>query len=64
MVNVDCSRAGPGALTLEAALDSSPTTPTSSVLGSGKSLNPYASIQPREVFHILYLINKMHFIVT
>lgn len=38
MVNVDCSRAGPGELSLEAALDSPPASPASSKPGrSGKS---------------------------
>ncbi|XP_041835805.1 filamin-B isoform X2 [Melanotaenia boesemani] len=37
VVNVDCSRAGPGLLTLEAAPDSS-THPTGSALGSGKKV--------------------------
>ncbi|XP_030274937.1 filamin-B-like isoform X1 [Sparus aurata] len=35
VVNVDCSRAGPGELSLEAALDSPPTSPTGSRPGSG-----------------------------
>lgn len=35
VVNVDCSRAGPGQLSLEDALDSSPTSPT----GSGNTTN-------------------------
>ncbi|XP_035517689.1 filamin-C-like [Morone saxatilis] len=35
VVNVDCSRAGPGQLSLEAALDSPPTSPTGSAPGSG-----------------------------
>ncbi|XP_045932536.1 filamin-B isoform X1 [Micropterus dolomieu] len=35
VVNVDCSRAGPGQLSLEAALDSSPSSPTGSAPGSG-----------------------------
>lgn len=33
MVNVDCSRAGPGELSLEAALDSPPASPASSLPG-------------------------------
>lgn len=38
VVNVDCSRAGPGELSLEAALDSPPASPVSSKPGrSGKS---------------------------
>ncbi|XP_056248241.1 filamin-B isoform X2 [Seriola aureovittata] len=35
VVNVDCSRAGPGQLSLEAALDSPPSSPTGSAPGSG-----------------------------
>ncbi|XP_018518812.1 LOW QUALITY PROTEIN: filamin-B [Lates calcarifer] len=35
VVNVDCSRAGPGQLTLEAVPDSSPSSPTGSAPGSG-----------------------------
>lgn len=35
VVNVDCTRAGPGQLSLEDALDSSPTSPT----GSGNTTN-------------------------
>ncbi|KAM7421946.1 hypothetical protein PAMA_010159 [Pampus argenteus] len=35
VVNVDCSRAGPGQLTLEAGPDSTPTSPTGSAPGSG-----------------------------
>ncbi|XP_014268387.2 filamin B a isoform X2 [Maylandia zebra] len=35
VVNVDCSQAGPGELSLEAALDSPPSSPTGSGLGSG-----------------------------
>lgn len=35
VVNVDCSRAGPGQLSLEAALDSPPASPTGSAPGSG-----------------------------
>ncbi|XP_028303701.1 filamin B a isoform X2 [Gouania willdenowi] len=35
MLNVDCSRAGPGELSLEAALDSPPTSPTGSTPRSG-----------------------------
>ncbi|XP_008300395.1 filamin B a isoform X2 [Stegastes partitus] len=35
VVNVDCSRAGPGQLSLEAALDTPPTSPTGSAPGSG-----------------------------
>ncbi|KAI3369718.1 hypothetical protein L3Q82_024560 [Scortum barcoo] len=37
VVNVDCSRAGPGELSLEAALDSSPTSPTGSAPRSAKT---------------------------
>lgn len=38
VVNVDCSRAGPGQLSLEAALDSPPSSPSSSKPGrSSKS---------------------------
>ncbi|XP_054866408.1 filamin-B isoform X1 [Amphiprion ocellaris] len=35
VVNVDCSQAGPGQLSLEAALDSPPSSPTGSAPGSG-----------------------------
>ncbi|KAM9362097.1 filamin B a [Symphorus nematophorus] len=35
VVNVDCSRAGPGELSLEAALDTPPTSPTGSAPRSG-----------------------------
>ncbi|XP_076600524.1 filamin B a isoform X2 [Chaetodon auriga] len=35
VVNVDCSQVGPGQLSLEAALDSPPTSPTGSAPGSG-----------------------------
>ncbi|KAM9365728.1 LOW QUALITY PROTEIN: filamin-B-like [Pholidichthys leucotaenia] len=35
ILNVDCSRAGPGELSLEAALDSPPSSPTASRLASG-----------------------------
>lgn len=38
VVNVDCSQAGPGELSLEAALDSPPSSPTGSGLGSGNYL--------------------------
>lgn len=37
VVNVDCSQAGPGELSLEAALDSPPSSPTGSGLGSGNT---------------------------
>lgn len=37
VVNVDCSRAGPGQLSLEAALDSPPSSPTGSAPGSGNT---------------------------
>ena len=37
VVNVDCSRAGPGELSLEAALDSPPTSPTGSRPGTGNT---------------------------
>lgn len=37
VVNVDCSKAGPGELSLEAALDTPPTSPTGSAPRSGKA---------------------------
>ncbi|KAM8868125.1 filamin B a isoform 1-T1 [Synchiropus picturatus] len=39
VMNVDCSRAGPGELSLEAALDSPPTSPTSTAPRSGVKAN-------------------------
>lgn len=39
VVNVDCSRAGPGQLTLEAVPESTPTSPTGAALGSGNTLH-------------------------
>lgn len=40
VVNVDCSRAGPGQLSLEAVPDSSPASPTGSAPAAGKPLSP------------------------
>lgn len=58
MVNVDCSRAGPGELSLEAALDSPPTSPTGSRPGSGNSnttliQKPLHTINRKQVYRWL-----------